>query len=388
MADVSTLSAPEDSGQSRASPCCSACHEPVKEHPGPHGKGKCMVPFFKALMRDRFDTLQQRVSDLEEQPRESEKRQAKELCDMQALHQERLDRLEEQLRESEKRQAKELCDIQALHQERLDGLMSLIETLQKDEKVCAGVSRNADPSVSAHKDEEGKKSAKIRVDDHHAGVSGMRSASDNVSGSTEPVPDLELSADVDAGKKKESSSPKTYAAITMNTANDELGSSKTSGDVGGQQGQTIGETATATPNEWRTQTDRRQKRKAGKPAKRESSLARVPLGKLCGAQKITRSVFYVGGMNPQCTAEDLRSFCSEFLEVIDCRVMPSSRYGTVAARLVVRSEDAHKAESINWPDHVFARPWKFSPTNNRTPSDRQHDPNEERTLTESLASGQ
>ena len=70
-------------------------------------------------MRDRFDTLQQRVSsDLEEQLRESEKRQAKELCDMQALSQERLDRLEEQLRESEKRQAKELCDdIQALHQE-------------------------------------------------------------------------------------------------------------------------------------------------------------------------------------------------------------------------------------------------------------------------------
>ena len=103
MADVRTLSAPEDSGQSRPSPCCSACHEPVKEHAGPHGKGKCMVPFFKALMRDRFDTLQQRVSDLEEQLRESEKRQAKELCNIQALYQERLDRLEEQLRESEKR---------------------------------------------------------------------------------------------------------------------------------------------------------------------------------------------------------------------------------------------------------------------------------------------
>ena len=150
----------------------------------------------------------------------------------------------------------------------------------------------------------------------------------------------------------------------------------------------IYETREQTPNEWLTQSNRRRKRKAGKPAKRESSLARVPLGKLCGAQRITKSVYYVGGMNPQCTAEDLRSFCSEFLEVIDCRVMPSSRYGTVTARLVVRGEDAHKTESINWPDHVFARPWKFSPTNNRTPSDRQPDPNVERTLTESLATGQ
>ena len=91
-------------------------------------------------------------------------------------------------------------------------------------------SRNADPSVSAHKDEEGKKSAKMLVDDHHAGVSGMRSASDNVSGSLEPVPDLELSADFDAGEKRpqqpqeSSSSPKTYSAIT---ASEELGSSKT-----------------------------------------------------------------------------------------------------------------------------------------------------------------
>ena len=89
--------------------------------------------------------------------------------------------------------------------------------------------RNADPSVSAHKDEEGKKSAKMLVDDHHAGVSGMRSASDNVSGSPEPVPDLELSADFDAGEKRpqqpqESSSPKTCSAIT---ASEELGSSKT-----------------------------------------------------------------------------------------------------------------------------------------------------------------
>ena len=92
-------------------------------------------------------------------------------------------------------------------------------------------SRNADPSVSAHKDEEGKKSAKMLVDDHHAGVSGMRSVSDNVSGSPEPVPDLELSADFDAGEKRpqqpqesSSSSPKTYSAIT---ASEELGSSKT-----------------------------------------------------------------------------------------------------------------------------------------------------------------
>ena len=49
--------------------------------------------------------------------------------------------------------------------------------------------------------------------------------------------------------------------------------SKSSGDVGGQQGQAIGETATATPNDWWTQTNRRRKRKAGKPAKSVYRLA-------------------------------------------------------------------------------------------------------------------
>ena len=63
---------------------------------------------------------------------------------------------------------------------------------------------------------------------------------------------------------------------------------------------------------------------AQEPAKDESSLA--PLGKLCGAQSITKSVFYVGSMDPKCMAEDLWSFCSEFLEAVDCRVMTSSRY--------------------------------------------------------------
>ena len=257
--------------------------------------------------------------------------------------------------------------------------MSQIETLQKDEKVCAGICRNADPSISAHNDEEGKKSAKMLADDHHAGVSGMRSASDDESQGKKSATKVRIL------EKEASEWPPLK---TEETEEPSPKPNKSSGDVGGQQGQTIGETATATPNEWLTQSNRRRKRKAGKPAKRESSLARVPLGKLCGAQRITKSVYYVGGMNPQCTAEDLRSFCSEFLEVIDCRVMPSSRYGTVAARLVVRGEDAHKTESINWPEHVFARPWKFSPTNNRTPSDRQPDPNAERTLTESLATGQ
>lgn len=43
-------------------------------------------------------------------------------------------------------------------------------------------------------------------------------------------------------------------------------------------------------------------------------------------------------------------------------MLPSRRYGTTAARIVVRAEDASAVEtSEHWPDHVYVRPWAFEP---------------------------
>ena len=291
--------------------------------------------------------------------------------------------------ESEKRQAKDLADVQVLDQERLDGLMSLIETLQKDDKVCAGVSRNADPSVSVHKDQEGKKSAKMLVDDHHAGVSGMRSASDNVSGSPEPVPDLELTADFDAGEKRPQQ-PKTYSAFT---ASEELGSSKTvlapsppplENNVTESSRHTTTTARTScspqaaaenttsdSTNAWQ-QVKRRGKKSSRGPSPASTSPASTK--RQCeqeGATRIKKSVFYISGIDVSCPEDTPVDYClSRQVRVASCRFLNSKHFGAKSARLVVSAEDAEATNIVNesfWPENIRARPWKFP----ETPPDRK-----------------
>ena len=196
-------------------------------------------------------------------------------------------------------------------------------------------SRNADPSVSAHKDEEGKKSAKMLVDDHHAGVSGMRGASDNVSGSPEPVPDLELSADFDAGEKR----PQQAAA--ENTTSDST-------------------------NAWQ-QVKRRRKKSSRGPSpdstRRQSELK--------GATRIKKSVFYISGIDVSCPEDTLVDYClNRQVRVASCGFLNSKHFGTKSARLVVSAEDAEATNIVNesfWPENIRARPWKFP----ETPPDRK-----------------
>ena len=210
-------------------------------------------------------------------------------------------------------------------------------------------SRNADPSVSAHKDEEGKKSAKMLIDDHHAGVSGMRSASDNESGSPEPVPDLELSKDFDAGEKRpqqpqesSSSSPKTYSAITASE-----------------------ETSDST-NAWQ-QVKRRGKKSSRGPSpdstRRQSELK--------GAMRIKKSVFYISGIDVSCPEDTLVDYClNRQVRVASCGFLNSKHFGTKSARLVVSADDAEATNIVNesfWPENIRARPWKFP----ETPPDRK-----------------
>ena len=85
-----------------------------------------------------------------------------------------------------------------------------------------------------------------------------------------------------------------------------------------------------------------------------------PNGELVGAERIKKRVFYVGGISLICTADDLKSFCeSKNYTVLDCRMLPSQRYGTFSARLVVGDSCAPALRDIRWPSHIFIRPWSF-----------------------------
>ena len=80
MEDGSSFSAPDQVGQTKPkTPCFTVCQEPVKDHIGLHGLGKCIVPLLDPL-KSFITDLQKRVSDLEQQATEF-KREREEAMD-------------------------------------------------------------------------------------------------------------------------------------------------------------------------------------------------------------------------------------------------------------------------------------------------------------------
>ena len=82
-------------------------------------------------------------------------------------------------------------------------------------------------------------------------------------------------------------------------------------------------------------------------------------GKLLGAQRIKKQVFYLGGIAPECSADDIITFYSTYCHLLECRMLPSRRTGTQAARIVVAETEAAKLTTIVWPEHLYLRQWEF-----------------------------
>ena len=90
----------------------------------------------------------------------------------------------------------------------------------------------------------------------------------------------------------------------------------------------------------------------------KSSPKPVPLK---GANRIRRRVFYLGGIDAQCSSDDIIQYCRDRnVRVASCRLLPSKRFGTTSARLSVAEEDARASEILGknfWPNLVSIRPW-------------------------------
>ncbi len=99
------------------------------------------------------------------------------------------------------------------------------------------------------------------------------------------------------------------------------------------------------------------------------------LGKLLGAQRVKKQVFYLGGVNPDCSAEDITTFCAQHCSILQCQMMTSRRTGTQAARIIVSSNDVDVLESIKWPTHVYLRRWNFK-SSGHVSNDRPDEPSD------------
>ena len=106
---------------------------------------------------------------------------------------------------------------------------------------------------------------------------------------------------------------------------------------------------------WTKKTPRRSKPNTGS----KNPVDKKPLGKLLGAERIIKAVYYLGGISPNCAADDIVSFCRPYCNILDCRILSSKRTGTQAARLVIDKRTCSTLEKVEWPEHVFLQKWNF-----------------------------
>ena len=106
-----------------------------------------------------------------------------------------------------------------------------------------------------------------------------------------------------------------------------------------------------------------------------------PLGKLLGAERVKKQVYFVGGINPDCTSEDIENFCRPHCPLLQCRIVPSRRYGTQAARLTVAESNGQLLETLSWPTHCYIRRWNFQTSQSHSASDRRPPAQDEATRT-------
>ena len=126
-------------------------------------------------------------------------------------------------------------------------------------------------------------------------------------------------------------------------------------------------------NAWASIVRKRKPRDARPaPKANKTDQEKKPLGKLIGAAKVKRKVFYVGGIDPECAVEDLKMFCTTHCKLMSCMLIRSRAYGTQAAYVVVTEDAAATFANIEWPENLYCRPWSFGPTGEKLSETEQN----------------
>ena len=97
---------------------------------------------------------------------------------------------------------------------------------------------------------------------------------------------------------------------------------------------------------------------------------------LAGAERVRRSVIYVGGVDPGCTAQAIASWCADrSVDVLSCSVSESRYFGTAYAHLLVRkSQESAVIDEDFWPSKVTARLWHFKADPQQEATERSNSP--------------
>ncbi len=235
---------------------------------------------------------------------------------------------------------------------------SLQSTLDKVHSSVRNFARTALPEM--HESEEPRMNQTVRQTDSFSRVLQKHQPLPDIS---QPTPHQQHSDSV-SQRTRQVSSPTKHAdanfsiessAFTLETVagnvRDSASTSSSRERISGLHTQPVPVLEPKPPGQWHVV----QKKKAvAKPQEK-----RNPLGKLVGAQRVKKQVFYLGGISIECFSDDIVSFCKDRCPILECRIMPSKRSGTQAARIVVQEKDGQTLEMLEWPEHVYLRRWNF-----------------------------
>ena len=93
-------------------------------------------------------------------------------------------------------------------------------------------------------------------------------------------------------------------------------------------------------------------------------------GGLRGAQRVRTKCFFVSGLSPDCTVDEVVDFCrDQSVNIIACYLLRSRAWGTLSAKIFVAEASCEAVVKADfWPEHVRCRRWKRSPPRGRKSS--------------------
>ena len=325
---------------------CGVCKVPISIHVGKPGIGKCFGGAFTKAFEVLFRTVKGLTSELQAERTEARDREQRLKAKMSEMEGQ-LSHCKDQLVES------------------TETLKKVSEELARSTKRLAEIERSESFSSKSKPTQPVHIQSKRRKRAYGQGGASVETTPEKAESIT--ATDTSLCTNtmpVQPSRQRSFSEPMSYADATCTSDTTSNGNGATQPNKKeGQKPDPLHSSPKEVGEVWQTVATRKTRQRQATIKPTTSSL-----GQLRGAQRISKRVFYVGGVSPECSSEDLRSFCEKHCRVIQCHVMSSSRYGTVSARLVVSAEDGTKIEAIRWPDHVFARPWRFPMSSSPTVS--------------------
>ena len=308
MADGAEASsvAPVEGSSNSSGKHCSSCRKPVKDHVGPHGKDRCGWSV--------VETLRLRVVELEKLVAVNQERHAEDISSLEA-------RYVEDLARSDK-----------LHQQRTESLLVLVESLQGRENAVPI------PAVDRHRSAD-----KVALPADQKDAIGP---SEPENSQLESMP--------------EQIHP-SFAKIV--SSNDNGGITLSSIPSASPASSSSPNSETTREGEFIEVRKKRTLRTGLRPNRTVRGGDLTSSGTLRGSKRVRTKCYFVSGVSPDSTEEQIRSYCNKrFVQTTGCYLLRSRNWGTQSAKLFVAADCSDTVEQTDfWPEFIHCRPWIRDP---------------------------